>query len=166
MNSAEATVEPFLCGEGVVSAKVFEMTERLIDSIELKNGLTVNLYDGSRKIAGDRWYVLVILRIAVPVTEKTVDEALMNASFGRVKRLIGESLLYETKMERHFIDKHEKSQMVANMARSLVLGASSYLSLDSFPKKFLAKSFKTAVERSRWYSDDEGAGNSLEPEFG
>ena len=43
------------------------MDEKLIKTVELKNGLKLDVLDGSRKIAGDRWQVVLKIRINIPV---------------------------------------------------------------------------------------------------
>lgn len=50
------------------------MEQTLIKTIELSNGLKLNFYDISRKLAGDRWYVGLIARIDIPL----IDSLLTN----------------------------------------------------------------------------------------
>jgi len=45
------------------------MKQALIKTIELGNGLMLEFYDISRKLAGDWWYVGVIARIDIPIDE-------------------------------------------------------------------------------------------------
>ena len=45
------------------------MEQTFIKSIELNNGLKLDFYDISRKLAGDRWYVGVIARTGIPLTD-------------------------------------------------------------------------------------------------
>jgi hypothetical protein len=38
------------------------MREKLVDKIALDNGLTLELWDRSRQVAGDRWLVCFVAR--------------------------------------------------------------------------------------------------------
>ncbi len=128
------------------------MEERLIKTIGLKNGLTGSLFDGSRKIAGDRWFVSVILRIDIPVNEETVNEKSVNAPVKEVAEILGNPVVFEKKMDRNFIDEQKKDEIVNGLVESLITGLSSYLSHEKFAEKFVAKSYKAAAERRKWYS--------------
>ncbi|MBL7208342.1 MAG: hypothetical protein ISS67_07485, partial [Desulfobacterales bacterium] len=50
------------------------MTSRLIKTIELKNNLTLNLYDESIKMIGERWLVTLVARITIPVDETSIQK--------------------------------------------------------------------------------------------
>lgn len=45
------------------------MTKRLVERRKLLNGLFLEFWDESRKLAGDRWYVGVRAAVPVPVPE-------------------------------------------------------------------------------------------------
>ena len=48
---------------------VFNYVDTELDTKELRNGLILEFYDISRKLAGDWWYVGVIARIDIPIDE-------------------------------------------------------------------------------------------------
>ena len=41
--------------------------KKLVDEMTLDNGITLELWDESRPLAGDRWMVSFVARIQVPV---------------------------------------------------------------------------------------------------
>ena len=49
------------------------MQSKLIKTIDLENRMQLNLYDGSKKLAGDRWLVSLIIRMEIPVNEVLTD---------------------------------------------------------------------------------------------
>ena len=77
------------------------MKEKLIKTLNLKNGLQLNVYDASRKLVGDRWMVSLIARMDVPVTEalkKSIRKP--TKSVDEIKGVLGDSVLFERKRER------------------------------------------------------------------
>ncbi len=44
------------------------MDTSLLRTIDLESGLELEIYDVSRKLAGDRWYVGFIARVEIPIT--------------------------------------------------------------------------------------------------
>ncbi len=47
-------------------------SERLVSRHPLNNSLTMEFWDYSRPIAGDRWFVLLEVRIAIPIRPETL----------------------------------------------------------------------------------------------
>jgi hypothetical protein len=43
------------------------MNDKLIKTIVLGNGLILEIYDHSRKIAGDRWLVKMVSKVDIPI---------------------------------------------------------------------------------------------------
>ena len=43
------------------------MNEKLIKTIVLGNGLIIEIYDHSRKVAGDRWLVKMVAKVDIPI---------------------------------------------------------------------------------------------------
>jgi hypothetical protein len=77
------------------------MEEKLIKTLDLENGLQLNIYDASRKLVGDRWLVSLIVRMDVPVTEalkKDSRQPIVNIN--EIKDILGDSVLFEKKREK------------------------------------------------------------------
>ena len=47
---------------------------KVVASIPLENGLTLELLDASRLLAGDRWLVHLVARMEIPLTPDLLDE--------------------------------------------------------------------------------------------
>jgi len=43
------------------------VNEKLINTIVLGNGLILEIYDHSRKVAGDRWLVKMVSKVDIPI---------------------------------------------------------------------------------------------------
>lgn len=129
-----------------------QIVEKLVDSLKLKNGLKLKLYDGSRKLAGDRWLVTFIARIEIPVKKfwrpKTQSSEI---SLQEIRRQVNDTVIFEKKMERHFIDKKEKDDIFIRLKDSFLNSGMNYLSNPEFPEKFIMKKYKELSQKRKWY---------------
>ena len=86
--------------------------KELIEEITLENGLTLRLYDRSRRVAGDRWFVSLLAEIEVPIDrdqllgahhgpEQVIDDFIKEAR-GKV--------VFRMEKERNFIDEREREK--------------------------------------------------------
>lgn len=128
------------------------MNEKLIETIQLKNRMQLDIFDGSRKLVGDRWLIKLIARMKIPVSnvlfhntsqsEETVDE---------IKNALGENVFFEQKRERIFIDDTEKATVFKELYDSFMASTFDYLSNDAFPEKYVLKKFRERVEERSSY---------------
>ena len=123
--------------------------ENLEKSIPLKNGLTLELWDKSRVMAGDRWKITVTAQVDVPV-EKALEEPISNIQviFDEIKTLMGESVRFEKKMERFFIDEKEKDETIQNLVDSLLESLLPYVSHPKFISRFVISEFTRAKQKA------------------
>ncbi len=134
------------------------MKEKLIKTIDLENGLQLNLYDGSRKLVGDRWLVSLIVRMDIPVTEALKkDSRQLTESIGEIKDVLGDSVLFEKKREKIFIDKTKKETAFKELCDMFLNSSLNYLSKEIFPKQYILKTYKEELKKSLLNaSRDEG----------
>ena len=132
--------------------ETIKFRESLEKSIDLKNGLTLELWDKSRSMVGDRWKITVIAQVDVPV-EKAFLELNIDppVSVDEMKNLIGESVRFEKKMERFFIDEKEKDEVIQKIMDSLLESLLPYLSHPLFCKRFIAIEFARAKQKKSLY---------------
>jgi hypothetical protein len=128
------------------------MEQILIKTIELSNGLKLNFYDISRKLAGDRWYVGVIARIDIQLIDSVLtNQHLSHYSTEEIRNTIGESVRFQQKMERHYIDEREKDDLLNSLMDSFIKRTLNYLSHPDFPGKYVLKEFQAYRKRKTWY---------------
>jgi hypothetical protein len=134
------------------------MKEKLIKTIDLENGLQLNLYDGSRKLVGDRWLVSLIVRMDIPVTEALKkDSRQLTESIGEIKDVLGDSVLFEKKREKIFMDTAAKETVYKELCDMFLNSSLDYLSKEIFPKQYILKTYKEEVKKSLLNaSRDEG----------
>jgi hypothetical protein len=126
------------------------MKEKLIKTMDLENGMQLNFYDASRKIAGDRWLISLVVRMEIPVTEVLIKvPGQSTESVNEIVNVLGENVLFEQKRERNFIDETKKTEMFKELYDSFVNSTFVYLSNEAFPRKYITKKYKEAVEKAR-----------------
>jgi hypothetical protein len=111
------------------------MTETQLEKIDLKNSLTLELYDGSRQVVADRWVVVLIARVEVPVDPAMAD--IPEVDWGKIKNALGDKLLFEQKRERNFIDAAAKDDVLNALCNTFKATQLPYLSHPEFAKRFI-----------------------------
>jgi len=128
------------------------MKEKLIKTIDLKNGMTLNFYDASRPIVKDRWLISLIVRMEIPVVEALInDEGKSMDSVGEIKKVLGEKVLFEQKRDRVFVGESEKQTVFEEVYNFFIDSVLGYLSNNAFPKRYVLKNYREKVERESWY---------------
>ena len=131
------------------------MEQTLIKTIELSNGLKLNFYDISRKLAGDRWYVGVIAWIDIPLIDSLLtNQHLSHYSVEEIRNALGESVRFKQKRERHYIDEREKDDLVNSLMDSFIKRTLNYLSHPDFPGKYVLKEFQAHRKRKTLYQNN------------
>jgi len=137
------------------------MSEVLIKTIDLENGLELKLYDSSRKLVTDRWFVSLIARIEIPTNDLLLKEdGSPSINVDEVRKVLGEKLLFERKRERIFIDEKEKDEIMKEIQDSFLSSSLSYLSHSDFPQKYILKKFNEKIKKGSWYKDTPPTNNT------
>jgi hypothetical protein len=125
------------------------MTETPVKTLDLKNGMQLNLYDASRKLAGDRWMVSLIARMEVPVTEVLEGNGPQSTeNVNDMKDVLGERVIFEQKREKIFVDTAEKERVFKKMCDMFLGSSLDYLSKENFPKQFILKKYKEEIKKA------------------
>ena len=131
------------------------MEQTLIKTMELSNGLKLEFYDISRKLAGDRWYVGMIARIDIPLTDSLLtNQQFSNYSVEKIRNELGEAVRFQQKRERHYIDEREKDALLKGLMDSFIKGTLKYFSHPDFPEKYVLKEFNAYLKRQTWCQND------------
>ena len=120
------------------------------DSLEimhLENGLKLELYNHSRKVAGDRWLAFFEARIEVIIKEDYFKDQNPDISVDELKKVLGEKVLFKYEKKRNFIDVREKDNIFENLKKRFLDNSLRYLSTDEFPKKFILSKFNQATAK-------------------
>ncbi len=122
---------------------------RLISRHALNNGLTLEFWDYSRPIAGDRWFVLLEVRIAIPIRLGTLPPEL-RGQIDQVKETLGDEIIFSQKNERNFIAATEAPKILKDMHASFLDMAPGYFGHPDFAARFIRGKFAEKQELQRW----------------
>lgn len=125
------------------------MNEKLIRTITLKNRLILKIYDGSKRLAGDRWLISIIARIEIPVRESLLSLA-VQATADEIRHALGEKVIFEQKRVRNFIDNKEKDETFKNLYDFFSANSLPYLSHPMFAEKYILKKYKEHRGKKAW----------------
>ena len=128
------------------------MEERLVDKIRLDNGLTLEVFDRSRPVAGDRWLVHFVARIEVAVKAEYFDgREGSDVSFEAVRRAVGDRAAYSREKRSNFIDEKERDAVFKKLQGDFLDTSLTYLSSQGFPRSLIMKQYREAQGASvRW----------------
>ena len=125
------------------------MKEKLIKTLDLKNGLRLKIYDASRILAGDRWLVALIARMEIPVAEVLgKNDQRTKENSDDIKNKLGESVTYEQKRERIFVDIAERESVFKGMCDTFLDSSLDYLSRETFPNHYILKKYKEQIKKA------------------
>ncbi len=130
--------------------------KELIEEVALENGLVMRLYDCSRRVAGDRWYVCLLAEIEIPV-----DENILAREYRGPKEDVlefieknGDSVLFQMKKERNFVDEREREGILNDMVDALKGSCTGYMGHSSFGPSYVKKVFEEYLERRNWWKEE------------
>jgi hypothetical protein len=135
------------------------MKEKLIKTLDLENGLQLNVYDASRKLVGDRWLVSLIIRMDVPVAralKKNNRESMEHID--EIKDMLGDSVLFEKKREKIFVDTVEKEMVFKELFDLFMNSSLKYLSKEIFPKQYVLKMYKEEMKKKSLLNSSKNLG--------
>jgi hypothetical protein len=64
---------------------------------------------------------------------------------------LGESVIFEQKKERNFIDENQKDDVLNEMVDSFVNSSIDYVSNPDFPKRYIMRQHRENLRRKSWY---------------
>jgi len=127
------------------------MGASLLKKIELESGLELQIFDVSRRLAGDRWYVGFAAQVEIPMAFLANRADSAEIDIEKMKAALGETVRFEQKRERHYIDEKEKDSVLESLMRNFLDSTLQYLSAKDFAKKYALKVYKKEIEKASWY---------------
>ncbi len=128
------------------------MEEKRIKKIELGENIFLEIYDASKKLAGDRWQVLMVARIKLSVSETLMAAGDQLAEeLDDLKAVLEKTVVFEQKSKRIFIASSEKDKIFDELLNGFIKTSLPYLSRPEFPRRFVYKKYREAKEKENWY---------------
>ena len=131
---------------------------RLLDRHPLDNGLTLELWDHSRPLVGDRWFVCLSARITIPVHAGTLPPELKPQA-KEVMAALGDEIIFSQKEERNFIAASELPGLLQEMQDRMLALAPGYFGHGDFAARLIRKKFAERQELRQWQRLDTRRGD-------
>ncbi len=117
------------------------MEPQLIETIELENGLALEIRDASRKVAADRWLIKVVASMDVDVSDRWFSDTIASpGNTAEMQAKLGSTLRFEYRNERNFVDQNDKQTVFEAMLDS-VMAKIAYYSHPNFAARFIQKEY-------------------------
>jgi hypothetical protein len=130
----------------------------LLEKITLDNGLQLRLYDTSRQIAADRWFLCLSARIDIPVDALHLEYLGEDSvSLAEVRTIVGDMVVYEKRLERNFVSEIDRQSILSEFRRTLLEISLPYLSRAVFPGRFILKTYRDECKRRKHYRDPDSS---------
>jgi hypothetical protein len=123
--------------------------ERLLSRRPLDNGLTLEFWDLSRPVAGDRVLVVVEMRVPVPLSAAPLPPDLRPQE-DRIIAALGETPVFTKQEVRNFVPAAEVPDLMRQIEEGLFFSLARYLGHPDFPGKFIRKKFAEYQEKRQW----------------
>ncbi len=125
-------------------------TEKLLSRHPLDNGLTLEFWDLSRPMIGDRWIITLELKITIPINAASLPPDL-KAQEAEIVRALGAEIAFSQRDVRNFIDIKEFDANVKEMVTRLLALAPSYFGHPEFGGRLIRKRYAEFQEKQRGY---------------
>ena len=120
----------------------------LFDLVNLENGLTLELHDLSRNVAGDRWLVSFAARLEVSIIpERFQSLSESGLTINDVHKTLGDKVVYHYEKKRSFIDAKDKEIVFEKLKADFLDSSIRYLSDPRFPEKLILRKYKEAAQQ-------------------
>ncbi len=126
-----------------------ELCERTV----LENGLVLEIWDESRKIAADTVKVALAARIKVEVREEYFTNP---EHYRTVLKVFGPELLFEQKKERTFVDIAERENVFNSLLSEFKESTLKYISSPKFPSGFVISKLSDILRNPYKYRGQGG----------
>lgn len=128
------------------------MQGKLIRQIGLENGLTLELFDGSRPVTKDRWLVSFSARIEVEVKREYFEGTYTaDFPFEDLHAKVGAKAVYLYEKTRNVIADAEKDTIFNGLKERFLNASIAYLSRPDFPRKLILRKYQEAqAQGSPW----------------
>lgn len=119
----------------------------MIEKVDLPNGLTLEIWNYSRKLAGDRWLVGFLAQIAI-VPKK--DDFSGEIYYEYFLKYTDGRLYYRYRKERTFVPEEEVESVYESIKKNFIQAVLPYLSREDFKENLLRTEVALYEKKVDW----------------
>jgi len=119
----------------------------LVEKIPLNNGLILEIWNYSRKLAGDRWLVGFLAQVGVEPEEPHFSDSKYYKLF---QEKTDGKVYYRYRKERTFVPEDRVGELFEGMKQSFLTAVLPYLSKPEFKEKLIAHEVKLFEQKMDW----------------
>jgi len=119
-----------------------------LEKITLPNGLHLDVWDASRRIAADTTKVELVIKMNIPFA---ADHFAEEDHYLKVRRVFGPSDTYEYRKERTFVNNDDKERVFAELLGDFKRDALPYLAKEDFPRRFSQSKYRELLQNPHKY---------------
>lgn len=120
---------------------------KMVEKIPLENGLVLEVWDYSRKLAGDRWLVGMLIQIGIAPTKEDFSDESFYKEF--LEKTDGK-VYYRYRKERHFVPEDQVFEIFSRMKENFLKAALPYLSHADFKQRLIKQEVSLFEKRIKW----------------
>ena len=125
------------------------MSGELFQTIKLANGLTLEIWNFSRILAGDRWLVSLEVRIEIPVEADYLESVPEKKKvLSLIEKTFGSNVTYRYKQERYFVSQDQKQAIFVGVLDTLKKNKLAYLSHPDFAKRLVLSKYRDLKKKN------------------
>jgi hypothetical protein len=122
---------------------------RMMGRHTLDNGLILEFWDHSRALVGDRTFVCLEVRIAIPIRVETLPPE-FKAQASQLVADLGEEIIFSQRQERNFIAASHAPALVQEMQDRILALAAGYYGRAEFAARCIRKKIAQLRELQQW----------------
>jgi hypothetical protein len=122
----------------------------------------MHLVDVSRQQTADRWIVALEARIDISVDTHSLPRQYCDGpTFETVRQALGPRITYVKRNERVFVPAEDKERLLSAFRDEFCRNVLPYLSLPTFPARYILKQFNDIEKRRRWAPPNDVDANDI-----
>jgi hypothetical protein len=133
------------------------VNEKLIKTTVLGNGLILEIYDHSCKVAGDRWLVKMAAIVDIPIDyliKNASGNSQLDLNIDELRKFFNACIRYEQKRDRNFIAETEKDMVFNEIVVSFLSSSQAYLSHPDFPVLYAKREYLKKKQQRAWHIEE------------
>ncbi len=124
---------------------------KILGAEKLPNDLCIEFYDQCRAIAGDRFFVQLLIRIPIPLRDAYFCD--LSDPIPQVRHFLsemGEDFAFEQTKSRNFVSTQDVPGLLNSMKEEFLDANRVYLGHPSFAKRFVLKQYDAWKKSTSW----------------